>query len=183
MATPAAVPRWRGFVLRFAATFALLFGMCTVFALCVTAVQGWQEHVESQWPQITAQVQGCGVELYTHKPEAYRIDCAIGYTARGKDFVSQIHSRTTAAPRRVLGKNPTAAIDRMQDWVDDHPQGTPIVVHYDPANPEKTVLVTTDMPGGGPKTPGNLKLLGFAAASFVVLSLIVLIAKPRPVKS
>jgi hypothetical protein len=179
MTTPAAIPAWRKFILLFAVPFGLLAALCTVFALCVTVVQAWQEHAQSQWPAVTAQVQRCSVDLYMHKPEVYWINCTIGYTVRGEDIVSHVRSRTTPAPRRVLGKNPTAQIDRMQEWVDEHPQGEPIVVHYDPANRQKAVLVTTDMPFGGLKTPDNLKLLGFFAASCAVLTLIALAAKPR----
>jgi hypothetical protein len=67
----------------------------------------------------------------------------------------------------------------LQEWVDEHPQGTPIEVGYDPVNPKKAVLVATDMPLAGPRTPNNLRLLGFSAASCVVLLTIARIARPR----
>ena len=67
----------------------------------------------------------------------------------------------------------------VEDWVDAHPQGMPIAVHYDPANPKKAVLVATDMPRGGPRTPNNLRLLGIAALSCVVLLTIARVGRPR----
>jgi hypothetical protein len=67
----------------------------------------------------------------------------------------------------------------MQEWVDGHPEGTEIVVHYDPANHNKAVLVTTDMPLGGPRTPNNVKLLGFFAVSCAVLLTIARVARQR----
>jgi hypothetical protein len=57
----------------------------------------------------------------------------------------------------------------VQQWVDEHPPGTPIAVHYDPADHKKAVLVATDMPLGGPRTPDNLKLLEVTAGSCVLL--------------
>ena len=60
-----------------------------------------------------------------------------------------------------------------------HPEGTSIEVHYNPANPGKAALVETDMPGGGPHTPNNLKLLGIATVSSIVLLGIARIARPR----
>jgi hypothetical protein len=66
----------------------------------------------------------------------------------------------------------------MQEWVDEHPPGTPIAVHYDPANHKKAVLLATDMPLGGRRTPANLRLMGFFAGSCVLLLAIARIMKP-----
>jgi hypothetical protein len=38
-----------------------LSGLCTVFASVVTAAQAWQEHAQAQWPEVTAQVDSCGL--------------------------------------------------------------------------------------------------------------------------
>ena len=48
-----------------------------------------------------------------------------------------------------------------------------------PRKPERGVLVATDMPLGGPRTQGNLNLLGIAALSCVVLVAIARITRPR----
>ena len=168
---PQNLPKWRGYVILLSGFLGLFAALCTVFALLVSAAQGWVEHAQAQWPPATARVQRCGLDVYTHKPETYWIDCSVRYTVRGEDIVSHVHSHSTPAPRRVMWEYPDPAVqfDQMQEWVDQHPEGTPIAVHYDPANHKKAVLVTTDMPLGGPGTPNNLKLLGFSAVSFVVL--------------
>jgi Protein of unknown function (DUF3592) len=172
------VPKWRGFVLLLASFLGLLAGLCAVFVLVATAAQAWQDHVHAQWPEATAQVQRCGLDIYMHKPESYRIDCSIRYTVRGEDVVSHVYSRSTAAPRRVIGQYPPQQFERLQEWVDAHPKGIPIAVHFDPANQGKAVLVVTDMPLGGSSMPGDLKLLGIAAASCVVLLAIVRLTRP-----
>ena len=145
----------------------------------MTAAEGWVERAQAQWLPATARIQRCGLDIYTRKPESYWIDCSVSYTVRGEDLVAQVHSRSIPAPRRVIGQNPAEQFGQMQEWVDEHPEGTPIVVHYDPANHKKAVLVTTDMPLGGPRTPDNLKLLGFFAVSCVVLLTIARVVRPR----
>jgi hypothetical protein len=83
----------------------------------------------------------------------------------------------------VISKEPAKQFDKLQEWVDEHPEGTPIVVHYDPANLKKAVLVTSDMPLGGPDTPKNLKLLEFFAVSTVLLLIAMRIAWPTTASS
>lgn len=172
-------PGWRGWVTLLGSVLGLFAGLCTVFALVVTVAQAWQEHAQAQWPTTTAHVQRCGLDIYTHKPESYWIDCSLTYTVRGEEIVSHVHSRSTPAPRRVISQYPAQQFEQLQEWVDEHPERTPIAVHYDPANHRKAVLVTTDMPMGGPRTPDNLKLLGFFAVSCAVLLAIARLARPR----
>jgi hypothetical protein len=170
-------PGWRGWLLLLAGFFGLFAGLCTVFALVVTAAEAWVEHPQAQWPQATARVQRCGLDVYTHNPETYWIDCSLSYTVRGEEIVSHVHSRAIPAPRRW--QYPAGRLEQLQEWVDEHPEGTPMTVHYDPANHKKAVLVTTDMPLGGPRTPDNLKLLGFIAVSCAVLLGIARVARAR----
>jgi hypothetical protein len=144
----------------------------------VTAVQAWEEHVHAQWPEAMAQIQRCGLDIDTHKPESYHIDCSVSYTVGGEEIVSHVYSRSTPAPRRTIWEYPPQQFEELQEWVETHPKGTPIALHYDPASQRKAVLVVTDMPLGGPPTPGNLKLLGVAAASCVVLLAISRIMRP-----
>jgi hypothetical protein len=147
----------------------LFAGLCTIFVLVMTLIQGWQEHAQAQWPQATALVQRCGMDIYTHKPEAYWINCRIRYLVGTEEIVTKVHSRSTPAPRRVISQNPSLQFDLMQAWVDQHPPGTLITVHYDPANRSKAVLVATDIPLAGPSTPNNLKLLKVTAGICALL--------------
>jgi len=172
-------PRGRGLVLLLLVFFGLTAGLCTVFALVVTVANAWVEHAQAQWPSVTAHVQKCGLDIYIHKRETYWIDCSISYVVRGEEIASHVHSHSAPAPRRVIWEYPAGQFDKMQAWVDEHPEGTPIVVHYDPANHKKAVLVATDMPRGGPDTPNNLKLLGFFAVFSALLLMAARIVRPR----
>ena len=181
VAGPQNLSKWRGLAMLLLLFFGLGTGLCTVFALVVTAAQAWVEHAQAQWPTATARVQRCGVDLYNHTPrhEAYWIDCSISYSVRGEEIVAHVHSLSTPAPQRVIVESPAGKFERWQEWVDQHPEGTPIEVHYDPANHSKAVLVATDMPMGGPRTQDNLKLLGFFAVSCGLLLALARIVRPR----
>jgi hypothetical protein len=154
-------------------------GLCAIFALVVTAGIAWQEHIHAEWPEVTARVQRCAVVLYTQKPENYRIDCRLTYQAGADAVAADVYSLTTPAPRRVIGKHPAAQMELMEDWAEQHPDGTPMIVHYNPADPGQAALVTTDMPRGGPQTSNNLKLLGFFAAACVLLLALARVTRLR----
>jgi len=151
--------------------------LCTLLALVVTALEAWREHAQARWPEVTAQIRECTADQYPAHPEDYLIECSIEYPV-GADIVhSKVRSRTTPAPSRVIWAYPADTFDRMQQWVDAHPAGTPLTVHYDPADSTRAALLSTDMPLGGPRTPGNLRLLGGAAAVFAALSAATYLAR------
>jgi hypothetical protein len=176
---PQNLPKGRKLVAFLAAFFGVTAGLCTILTLVVTAAEGWEEHTRAGWPQATAQVQRCGLDVYTVQREYYWIDCRVRYMVGGEEIASQVHSLTTPAPRRLLWEYPPGQFERMQAWVDRHPEGTPMTVHYDPADPSKAALVETDMPRGGPQTRSDLKLMGIAALSCAVLLGIARTLRPR----
>lgn len=171
------LPKWRRITQLLAVFFGLFAGLATIFALIVTVAEGWQEHIQKRWPEVMAQVQRCSLEVSPFNSSYYWIDCSIRYELQGEPIISQVHSRTTPAPGRWISQYPAGQFDRMRRWVDAHPERTPVKVRYDPAHPDKVVLVTSDMPRGGPRTPNNLKLLGICAASCVVLLTIARMAR------
>jgi len=162
---------WRGFV----ALMGFFAGLCTMFALVVTVLEAWHEHPQAHWPEATATIQRCGVDVQ----EGYcYIDCRICYRVGAEEIVTNVRSRSTPSPDRIIWEYPRAKTGQLQLWVDKHPQGTPITVHYDPVNQKKAVLVATDMPLGGPHTPSNMRLLRIAAATCAVLLTIARITRP-----
>jgi len=162
----AAPPLWRG-ILMLLGGFA---GLCTLFALIATALGAWQEHREAQWPQTTARVEKCRLRAASsRRGSGYYIDCVLSYEVGEGKYRARVHSASVPAPDRVIWQYPPRQFERLEEWVDAHPEGTPIVVHYDPANPGKVALVVTDMPGGGPRTPSNLRVLGVFAVACAAL--------------
>jgi hypothetical protein len=173
------LPKWRRLVLALTGFFCLFSGLCAVFLLAVTAALAWQDHAYAQWPQATAQVVRCGLNPYPPDPKYYRIDCSVRYSAGEEEIVSHVYSRTTPDPGHIIWEYPKQRFERLQNWVDAHPKGTAIAVHYNPTNHRTVVLVVTDMPLGGSQTSGSLRLLEVAATSFLVLLAITRIMMPR----
>jgi hypothetical protein len=152
-------------------------GLCTIFMLVLTAAQAWQEHAQARWPEVTARVDRCGLDQTSSGPRRYYIHCRLTYAVGAEQDATNVFSRN--APSRETWQYPPNQIGPLVEWVDEHPQGTPIVVHYDPANHRKVVLVGTDMPLGGLRTPSNVKQLEVWAGSFLVLLTIARITRPR----
>ena len=165
---------WRGLV----ALMGLFAGLCTIFAFVVTLAEGWQEHAQVRWPEVTARVDSCGLDqTSTGRREMYYIHCRLSYAVSAEQNIANVYSTNAPSPR--IWQYPPNQIGPLEEWVDEHPPGTPMAVHYDPADHTKVVLVATDMPRGGPRTPSNLKLLGIAATSCGVLLAIARITRPR----
>jgi hypothetical protein len=163
----------------------LFAGLCAIFALVVTLAEAWREHAQAGWPQATARLQRCSVDQHqgfrssSPRYTAY-IECRISYVAGAEEIVTKVRSRSVPAPHPEYWQYPPANLGPLQEWVDDHPSGSTIVVHYDPANHKNAVLIATDMPNSGPRTPNNLRLLAVAAIASVVLLTIARLLRPRP---
>ena len=152
-------------------------GLCTIFVSIVTVAQAWQEHRQARWPEVTARVEKCGLtRTSTGRRQKFYIRCRLSYAVGAEQLTANFYSRNVPAPE--IWQYPPNQIAPFEEWVDEHPQGTPIVVRYDPADHTKVVLVTAN-PISGPRTANNVKLMEICAASFVVLLTIALIARPR----
>lgn len=149
--------------------FAILFGLCTIFAAATTGAQAWQEHAQSQWPTVTARVDKCAMLQNSAGPKKFYIRCYLSYAVGSEQNIATVYS----------GYAYPSTNGALAEWVDEHPQGTPIFVRYDPTDHAKVVQIAPLMPGGGPHTPNNLKLLEFFAAGFLLLSLIALLTRPQ----
>jgi len=146
----------------------LLSGLCTIFAAVVTAAQAWQEHGEASWPELTARVEQCGLkQTSTGRRNGYYIRCRLSYSVGDDRTVATIYSRNV--PSRDVWQYPPNQIEPFEKWVAEHPPGTPMEMRYDPAKHTKIVLMADYMPGGGPRTSSNIRLLGVCAGSFLVL--------------
>jgi len=153
-------PAWVGFVFIGVSGLVLLFGLCTIFAGAVTVVQAWQEHTQERWPEVTARVENCRMQRSsTGQRNRYYIDCRLGYEIGDEENVAEVYSVSAYASNN----------GPLAEWVDDHPIGTPVAVRYDPSNHKKIVLSPPYMPGGGPRSANNVRLLIALAGGFVVL--------------
>jgi hypothetical protein len=160
---------WRGFVM----LAGIFFAVCTASAALITAIEAWHEHAQARWPAATAQINSCKVDFAYSEERYVYIVCFIRFFAEKETIEAMVTSRKTRAPNEVLFRWPENQVGEMemQSWVDQHPKGTSIQVHYDPAKHANVVLVDADMPLGDATTPGNLRILGiFAAVSAPILA-------------
>jgi hypothetical protein len=165
---------WRGI----AGLLGVFAGLCAIFALVVTVIEAWQEYVQARWPETAARIENCTMhQSSTGRRDRYYIDCYLSYVVDDQRFGLRAYS--SRVPAATVWQYPANQIGPLQEWVDAHPQGTPAVVRYDPANHRKAVLAATDMPRGGTHTPNNLKLLAFFAAMCAVFLGIVRITRPK----
>ncbi len=159
----------------------VLFGLCTIFASAVTVAQAWQEQAQARWPEVTARVDRCGLDRTSSRGrEKYHIRCRLSYAVGAEQNATNVYSSNVPSPE--IWQYPPNQIAPLQEWVDKHPQGTPIVVRYDPADHTKVLPVAGDIPRGGSRTPNNLKLLEVCAGSFLVLLILARITRPRSLR-
>jgi hypothetical protein len=163
------------------AVLVLFSGLCTIFVSVVTAAEAWQEHAQARWPEVTARVDRCGLrQTSTGRRNKYYIQCRLSYAVGAEQNATNLYSSKVPSPE--IRQYPPNQIGPLQEWVDEHPQGSPIVVRYDPAHHTKAVLVAGYMPRGGPRTPDNVKLLEVCAGSFLVLLTSARITRPRSLR-
>jgi hypothetical protein len=157
----------------------VFFGLCTMFALVVTVAQAWQEHLQARWPEVTARVDDCGLtRTSSNGSRKLYIRCRLSYAVGPEQHAADLYSSNVPAPE--IWQYPPNQMAPLEEWVNDHPEGTPIDVQYDPANHANVVLSADFMPPlGGPRTPHNLKLLEVCAGSFLVLLTIARLTRPR----
>ena len=162
-------------------TLVLLFGLCTVFAAVATAAVAWQEDRQARWPEVTARVVKCAItRASTNSGRQMYIRCRLGYAVGAEQNAATIYSRRFASPE--VAQYPANQDAPYVDWVNDHPQGSTMVVRYDPANHNKIVQAEAYMPGGGPQTHSNVQLLEFFGGGFVVLLTIARITRARDLR-
>ena len=138
-------------ILRVFGFFVFFVASCALFLLVVTAGVAWQEYCERHWPQTTATIQRCSLEEVAETPPSNlidsRIDCQIAYVVGARTVMSRVRSVTAPAPEKVIWEfhsgQAKGILSKMQEWVQAHPPGSAIVVHYDPANHARAALVAS----------------------------------------
>ena len=154
-------------------------GLCTLFISVVTIAQALQEQSQSHWPQATARVEKCALtQSSTGRRQRYYIRCRLTYPDGFEQNAPTITSGY--APGREVWQYPPNQIAPLENWIDDHPPGSPIVIRYDPNNHKQVLLTSNYMPPlGGPKTPNNVRLLTVVASSFLIGLLVARLTRPQ----
>jgi hypothetical protein len=154
----------------FIALFGLLAGLSGILVLVVTVGEAlWWARVES-WPEARATIERCSIDLkFYNGPDdddpTWLLTCPVRFGAGANQIMTTIHSgfpsnRSKAYP------------GLMNQWADEHPSGSTIMVRYDPGNPLTAIPAPDYMPNGGPRTRYNLLFL--LACFFACVSLLTI---------
>jgi hypothetical protein len=156
----------------------LLSGLCTAFALVVTAVQARQESQQAQWPEAPANVDISRMEQRSiRRRQIFHLHCQLSYEVGAERHLMNLYSRFVPGPN--VPQYPAGQIEPLEEWVRVHPPGTPMRVRYDPSDHAKAVLAADYLPYGGPQTAKNVRLVEACAGSFFALLLIARLVRPR----
>jgi hypothetical protein len=69
-------------------------GLCTIFTLIVSGIDGWREHAQANWPEATATIERCDVNpTDPYRPvdrdTFWRVQCQLRYRT-GTDEIEPI---------------------------------------------------------------------------------------------
>ena len=94
----------------------LFLGLCTLFVLVATVAQAWQEHAQSQWPQVMANVDQCGIAPTSiRQRHMYYIRCRLRYELGFEQLTARVYS--ASVPPRDVAQYPPNQIGPLEDWV------------------------------------------------------------------
>ena len=142
-----------------------VFALFATFAAVATGIEVVSQWRKEQWPSARAAIERCEVKPYIpsfgrRAVSGYYITCGIRFEAGlAQTVTTDIRSLNAPAPERAIWPDPSPRILGMRAWVDQHPPGTALLIHYDPAHPLEAVLKDTDMPYAGPQLSDDAALL------------------------
>ncbi len=155
----------------------LLAGLCAVLILVVAVSDAWREHAVESWPEAPATIERCSVDLrYYNGPDdddpTWLLECPIHFRAGTQEIATTLHSGYRSNPAKGYP-------GVMNQWADDHPSGSSVVIRYNPTDPSVAMPATDYMPNAGPRTRFDLLFLLVLSSACVGLLTIVRLFRRR----
>jgi len=152
-----------------AGLFGWLMGLFAIFGLVATAVDWREEIAQSGWPLVSAVIDRGDVTATRSAQSnggvrtASRIRYVVRYQADGQNQNATLTSRSVYSD---------ADAAKLRGWAAQHRPGSHIDVRYDPAQPDRAVFASANVPDAGPQTGKDLILsMAFALACVGLLAL------------
>jgi hypothetical protein len=118
---------------------------------------------------VPAVIEGCSVDLHAFNGPAdddptWLLACQIRFRVAESEIKTDIRSGHRSNPSQGYPAP-------MERWVADHPNGSSIMVRYDPADPKTATPAADYLPNAAPRTRFNLLLLlSFCGACLILLT-------------
>lgn len=152
-----------------AGLFGWLMGLFALFAFIAAALDWRDEIAQSGWPLVSAVIDRGDVTVTRSAQSngsvstASRIRYVVRYQADGQNQSATLTSRSAYSD---------ADTAKLRGWAAQHPRGSHIDIRYDPAQPDRAVFASADVPNTGPQTGNDLLLsMAFAVACVGLLVL------------
>jgi hypothetical protein len=117
----------------FREAFTALGAVLTVVALFVVLMREVREYpLSASWPVTTGEVT---VSRMSGSSDSIRMDMEYEYQVGGTTYTGD---RITFFEYFLV-----ANLQQQRQFIDDHPIGTQVTVHYNPANPARSVIMRT----------------------------------------
>lgn len=146
-----------------------LMGLFAIFGLVATAVDWREEIAQSGWPLVSAVIERGDVTVTRSAQSnggvstASRIRYVVNYQADSQNQSATLTSRSVYSD---------ADAAKLRGWAAQHRRGSHIDIRYDPAQPDRAVFASADVPNAGPQTGKDLLLsMAFALACVGLLVL------------
>ena len=108
-----------------------LLGACALVAMVKTAIDTYQEGMQSKWPSVVATITNQSVvEAPSGRRKVWYILTELSYSVDGEPLASSIRSRVTYSTEERAA---------MREWASRHQPGTSLMVRYDPQHRDNVV--------------------------------------------
>jgi hypothetical protein len=149
--------------------FGWLMGLFAIFAAVAAAVDWRDETAQSGWPLVSAVIDRGDVTVTRSAQSngsvstASRIRYVVRYQADGQNQIATLTSRSVYSE---------ADAAKLRGWAAQHRRGSHIDIRYDPAQPDRAVFASADVPYAGSQIGKDLLLvMAFAIACVGLLVL------------
>ena len=146
-----------------AGLFGLFAGLCSVFAICVTLVDWYNEATEARWPLVSAVVERADViasERSDGSGPLWNLRAHVRYEVNGVARAATLTSRTAFSDINA---------EQLQTWAEEYRAGRRVDIRYDPSRETRAVFAAADLSSVAGRVRTDLIFVAVGAVACVIL--------------